>query len=300
MIFQRKLLLSVTAILLLSLTGQAAPTWVAIGSEEPASASLTLINDALNATELDFQLAGYYQETRLINGKPYLAISAEDMTPLLRAGAPDLPKLYRSILIPDNARMTLEIEVLAYRDITLPNLLPSKGNLTRDIDPATVPYTFGSVYQQDAFYPEQIASLSNPYVLRDARGLVIQMHPFRYNPVQGTLRIYTHLRLHLSSAGPARQAIKHLSSQAVSRSFQLVYEKHFLNYGTNSVLYDLPQENGRMLIITADNYYDAVIPLMEWKRTRGLPTEIVRISDVGNNATSIKYFVQQHYIPWKD
>ncbi|MEA3287154.1 MAG: C25 family cysteine peptidase, partial [Candidatus Marinimicrobia bacterium] len=295
MFFNRHLKLIILVLLLAASALQAKNQWLGFQNQSSSSPAVVTHIDNLSGTELDFQLSGYYRSEVEIEGSSYLLISAPEMTPLLKTGAPDLPKYYRSIIIPDNAQMQLSVEVLEYHDITVEKLVPSKGNLTRALNPASVPFEFGEEYQQDAFYPEQIASLSAPYVMRDLRGAVIQIHPFRYNPIAGILRIYTHLRLNVETVGLARQAIKTKFTTTLDRGFLPVYENHFINYASNTVLYDLPVETGNLFIIAADNYYNATLPLVNWKRTRGLATEIIRVSEIGNNASSIKDAIQTRY-----
>jgi hypothetical protein len=67
--------------------------------------------------------------------------------------------------------MELNLEVLAYEDFPLKNLAPSKGNLSRAVNPQTVAYTFGDSYRQNRFFPAEIAAAGEPYILRDVRGL---------------------------------------------------------------------------------------------------------------------------------
>ena len=75
-----------------------------------------------------------------------------------------------------------------FRDV---NVAPSKGNLYRNVDPATVPYEFGGAYSADAFFPKKVAELRTPFVYRDFRGQTVDFHPVQYNAVTGVLRVYT-------------------------------------------------------------------------------------------------------------
>jgi hypothetical protein len=49
-------------------------------------------------------------------------------------------------------------------------IAPSKGDFSRQIDPESVPYTYGPAYQQNAWYPGKLAELSDPHIFRDFRG----------------------------------------------------------------------------------------------------------------------------------
>ena len=54
-------------------------------------------------------------------------------------------------------------------------------------------YTFNKTYQTDAFYPNDIVQLNEPYIVRDFRGQVVEFHPVQYNPITKILRVYTNI-----------------------------------------------------------------------------------------------------------
>ncbi len=54
----------------------------------------------------------------------------------------------------------------------------------------------------------------------------------------------------------------------------------------------------RYLIITHDDYYDAVLPLAEWKTQKGMKAKIVRLSEIGSDSTQIKNYVVKAYGSW--
>ena len=111
----------------------------------------------------------------------------KDGTPLLQEGAPNLLKLTKSIIIPDQARMKIEVVSSSFQEYHNVDILPSKGNLYRNIDPATVALKHGEVYQKDAFFPGEVAELRTPHIVRDFRGQTAVIYPFQYNPVQKLL-----------------------------------------------------------------------------------------------------------------
>lgn len=59
------------------------------------------------------------------------------------------------------------------------------------------------------------------------------------------------------------------------------------------------QEIGaRYLIITHDNFYDAILPIAEWKHRKGLRTKVVKLSEIGSTTTQIHDYVQNAYNTW--
>ncbi len=62
----------------------------------------------------------------------------------------------------------------------------------------------------------------------------------------------------------------------------------------------IPVQNGgaHYLIITYDDFYNAVKPLAEWKTQKGVKAKIVKISEIGNDSTLIKNYVRIAYNSW--
>ncbi len=59
------------------------------------------------------------------------------------------------------------------------------------------------------------------------------------------------------------------------------------------------QETGaRYLVITHDNYYDAIQPLAQWKHKKGMKTEVKRLSEIGSTQEQIKAYIQNAYDTW--
>ena len=109
----------------------------------------------------------------MVGGRDYLAVNLEGEGRVMKEGSgyPHLPALYRSIMIPDAAKMEVNVLNQAFTDYTDVDLISSKGDLLRIVDPATVPYTFGDDYNRDAWFPSDIATLREPYILHDVRGV---------------------------------------------------------------------------------------------------------------------------------
>ena len=61
-------------------------------------------------------------------------------------GSPDLPKMSTSIIIPDDKNMDIEVISSNYIEYENINIAPSKGNLSRLINPENVPYIFNDSF----------------------------------------------------------------------------------------------------------------------------------------------------------
>ena len=61
---------------------------------------------------------------------------------------------------------------------------------------------------------------------------------------------------------------------------------------------ELFSEGARYLLITPDQYYDAVLPLAEWKHKKGMMTKIAKLSEIGEHASDIKSYIRNAYNNW--
>ncbi|MFH1748069.1 MAG: C25 family cysteine peptidase [Planctomycetota bacterium] len=244
---------------------------------------------------LHYALRDYLLGSVLVDGQKYATITLDDGTPMLVAGAPDLPKTCGSLIIPDASAVTVNIISAEFEEITL-QVAPSKGNLLRTVDPASVPYEFGSEYQANDFYPGELARLSDPYILRDHRGVDVRLYPFQYNPVSGLLRVYTDIVLEVVPNGDSELNVpdRQYGAKALSQAFHQIYSHHFLNY-TPPLRYAPMDEDGDLLIIAYDAWIANVQPLADHKSAIGIDTTVVGVSTIGNNAISIKNYIQNVY-----
>jgi hypothetical protein len=269
--------------------------WESITSTQPVPADLSLISSSTYSSEIQVTLKGFYIEDIAIKNATYHRITLENGTQLLEKNAPDLPKLTTSLIIPDMANTTVKVLKSKYKEYKNIEIAPSKGNFTRDIDPATVKYNFGVEYFLNKDYPGDIAKLRDPFILRDYRGQTIVVQPFQYNPVTKTLRVYYDLKIKLETGkgNPVNPFIAKNSNQKINQEFNQIYQHQFLNY--NSSKYTALGDYGKMLIITHPNYLSAMQPFVEWKNLSGIPTEIVTTTTAGSTASAIKTYVNTYY-----
>jgi len=268
--------------------------WISINSDEPASAEINLISSNLETSIVHINLDGYFMnEVTTPRGSAYV-INVGNGTSMLEEGYPDLAKLTASLIIPDRAEMAVEVissEYLEYTDI---EVAPSKGNLTRDIDPSKVSYKYGEIYNNDMFYPGELAGLRDPYILRDHRGQTLIIYPFQYNPVTKTLRVYTDLTVRIFATGNEGKNPLHrtVTPETVSQDFNILYDRHFMN--ATQTRYTPVEEEGNMLIICYADFFEAMLPFVEWKTLSGRPVEMVDVAEIGNS-NAIKTYVADYY-----
>jgi hypothetical protein len=229
------------------------------------------------------------------NGIMHLA-RLDNGASILKQGAPDIQKISRSIIIPDNADMNIKIlssKFTEYEDISI---APSKGNLSRLINPENIPYEFGSEYSQDAFFPSTVANLQDPYILKNLRGQAVDFYPIQYNPVQKILRVYTEITIKVYAEGESSLNVLQRKSgtQVLAREYKNIYEGHFLNFISDN-RFDYVDDHGNLLIISYGSFMEEMQPLVDWKSRKGVPTEMVNVSDIGLNSSAIGNYVDNYY-----
>lgn len=250
-----------------------------------------------NATPSETEFTVQLNQYQLVPGdKRYpqaVRIKAKNLSPMLEAGVPDLPRFTTSVIIPGTAAMDAVILDAQYVDLPNITLLPSKGNLKRTVNPDDVPYPFGDTYQRDAFFPANPITLKTPYIMRDYRGMAVHVSPFQYNPVTKVLRVYSQIKVKVFTNGTdTTNALSTPPPATVDADFDKIYARQFLNY--LSVFSPLTEE-GNMLIICHDAWMAKLQPLVTWKNTIGRRTTLVSASAAGGTAAAIKSYVANYY-----
>jgi PKD repeat protein len=269
--------------------------WMETGSPISVPAKINMVSSTIDRSVIHFTLKGFdLREVQTPNG-PAFSVEVENSTPILEAGAPDLPKITASLIIPDMAGMSIRVISSGFRDYPDILVAPSKGVIMRDTDPSTVPYHFGNMYSEDKFYPGTLSGTREPYIIRDVRGQTIIAYPFQYNPVTKTLRVYYDLTIELyktseSGTNPLNNSI---SVKKIPTDFLSVYQHQFINF--DAMTYTPLGEYGNLLVICYGSFLSAMQPYVEWKRAEGYHTELINKDSVGTTAAQIKSYIANYY-----
>jgi len=282
-------------------TRLAVASFVLIFSTVQLSLAQNVFTYAQNSPEeifIDLEFPEVQLHEVTINGQLYNVVTMDGASPLLKKGAPDLPKFTQSFIIPDQKAMEIEIISGDFYEIEDVYIAPSKGNFTRDISPSEVPYSFSSSYSIEQFFPSDLASLRDPHILRDFRGQNVIVNPVQYNPTTRILRVYTDLELLVKESDEAEllnpfSRLKPL--QQISFDFLDVYKRHFMNFDQYMMMYTPVADNGKMLIISDSTFLDEMGPFVKWKEERGMDIIVADVQSIGNTSTAISTYVSTVY-----
>lgn len=262
-----------------------------ICSVSVASAQFNVINQTEQKLEVNFKLGKMF----LNSNSGFTRITDENTSPILEKGSPDLGKYSFSMMLPATGEPSLSVtegDYVEYEGITI---LPSKGSLKRNINPSDVALEYGDAYAQNQFYPANRASLNQPFILRNVRGVAVHVFPYAYNPVTKVLRVYKNMRISVTT-NQAKSGVNPLTSiQHADGAMQPVYENLFINYERPQLRYTPLQEKGEMLIISQPACVNAVQPLADWKIQKGIKTTVVSTAVTGTTQSAIKTYISNFY-----
>lgn len=205
----------------------------------------------------------------------------------LEQGLPDLQHLTTS-LIREGQEAQVQVlnkKIKTFYDV---DILPSRGNLYRNQDLSVIPYKKGARYNEDRFFPSQVASFGDAYHFRDFPGIPLKVTPMQYNPVTREFRLLQEvlLKVTFTNSSPA--------PKSVTREYKPIYHRHFLNY--EPAKYTPVEEKGEMLVFTHADFDQDIRPFVEWKNITGIPTKQIRIDTLGSgSAQDIKSYIAQYY-----
>ena len=272
--------------------------YVMLNSGDPG-VQVNVLSSGVNSTTIEYVFNGYFSQEVPINGTNYLSLEAPGMVWLMEKGMPQLPIYRKSLIIPDMAAMNYRIISSDFEEVYTEPIMPSKGHMTRDIDPATVPYTFNNYYRTDSWYPENNITLEEPFIVRDLRGMTIQFNPMQYNPAENKLRIYKKIVIEVYtdfSKNVVNPFVRQQPLTKVSSEFTEIYRTLFMNYGMDNNRYDSIPEPGRLLVIYASQYSGAITNWIQWKQERGLTVLTAEYpTATGSGASAVKTYIQNLY-----
>jgi gingipain R len=265
------------------------------GAAVAQSVQVDVLDGTPGHTLIHYSAVTYDSAAIDIGGQAHLALWMEGEGYFDEVGAPRLPHVCRSVVLPDVGEAQVRVVSGQYHDVPGVLVAPARGPISRDIDPATVPFTFGPQYSTDAWYPASPATLRAPYVMRDVRGVVVEANLLQYNPVTRTLRVWDELELVVATTGSGGVNPYDRASQPDRKTVQseLLNQRHFLNYQVDDRSTGPPL--GDMLVISHGPFMAAMQPFVNWKNAIGMPTTIVDVATIGLSSTAIKNHIESVY-----
>ncbi|MFO7895308.1 MAG: C25 family cysteine peptidase [Candidatus Cloacimonadales bacterium] len=238
--------------------------------------------------QLSFRTSSFELSETTINGETFTTIKTEAGVTSNDKGFAALPYYHASVRL-ENKNVNLDISTDSYEEYQLEYpLLPARGTIYRDVDPSTVPYEIADESIVDEFYPNDVATATEPYIIRDVRGTNVYFHPFQYNAATQTLRVYNTINARIIENDSAVINPLPASRATKTKVMDNLYRTVFINYTTDRFDNEL-DEFGSILVITTAEYAEAIAPYVQWKREKG---HTVYVEETSGNVTSL---VEEQY-----
>ncbi|GEM_PF-5069758 len=249
-----------------------------------------------SSVELSVKLPEFKFNNVNTNQGVYKTITGGFGSAILKKGAPELLKITTTLQIPHNNVANVQVVGADYEDFNDVLIAPSKGVLFRDVDPATVPYTFGKEYNQDKFFPENLTKANNTFVFRRKTGQTVEVYPFQYNPVKRVLRVYKSLELKVTFAASGRSTEKFNTRNTPDNNlFEGLYDDLFINNSKATGRYNAVDYEGKMLVVAHADFADEMADFVTWKNQRGQETKIVTYTEIGGTKTKLREYIKTKY-----
>ena len=114
--------------------------WEGISSVSPVSAKMDLLNSNITTSTIEFRLDGFNLIDVSTDKGDAFIIKIEGGASIMELGSPDLYQLATSVIIPDDKHMEIRVLSSEYKEYKNILIAPSKGNLSREVNPSEVLY----------------------------------------------------------------------------------------------------------------------------------------------------------------
>ncbi|NOR17874.1 T9SS type A sorting domain-containing protein [candidate division WOR-3 bacterium] len=244
---------------------------------------------ASNELSMTFDVQLYGCDAQLIDTKDMFNTNNEVFTLLTisdgyhmgEIGKPKLPVIKKTIGVPHNARIEIEVLRSEYNDVSLPSfgidnrIMPALESVLKLPGQKPTLAIDEIIYGRDALYPQEIVRIEKVDVMRGHRLAVIEVAPIQYNPVSNMIRYYTDIEIKITFIGGDMAKTKQLVAQDYSSLYEDFIKKRVLNYQFfANITRDVPPLPIHYLIITHNNFQNQINNLAHWLKKKGFKVKV--------------------------
>jgi hypothetical protein len=222
-----------------------------------------------------------YEPLKIIDTKNYATVHLDNLKYMYSDGYPILPYFTKTYTFPLGTQIK-NIHVAAKESETIflnKKICPAPTASSSGLSNSMVTVSEGDVYSKDEFYPNDWYNYHIGVGIHNGQRVVyasFHIYPILYNPVKNELRFSKDIDLYFNYNIPAEPVVIHDE-------------------------YDL-------IIITPDQFFEALEPLKQHKNNYGINTIIVRLDEIydgtyfsvngRDDAEKIKYFIKESIETW--
>jgi hypothetical protein len=283
------------------------PTWIPLKPVEDKMSQLNILQSDFAQINLEIKIPGIWSEEIATAGGTYSSLSIPSAGVTTEISRPSLPVISRMVQIPFGADVSLNLVSYESTEKSLSEL-----ELTRPIVPVqpSVPKIAGAerqirfaldqnYYKQDVFMPEKPVELGKIGVIRGHRFVTVLVYPVSYNPKSGRIKIYSNIKIKLLLSGSDITTTENQLRRYESSPFEELCSKLLVNYRSFApvVKTTSPSPPG-YLIITHQEFYQALADLVKWKTHKGFQVTVAQVPEIGSTQEEIKAYIQDAYQNW--
>jgi gingipain R len=204
-------------------------------------------------------IPGYHEKLVKFGDQECTVIHMPGSSAYMLKGCPVVPKITKLVKIEHDCKFKVEVVELEEVEVDLKApIVPSKGHFTREIDPESMPFEFGPVYQEDAYWPSAEAqfSIGENFQWRDACGVRLQVLPLRANHVQMKMKVLKSAVLVIKTEQAVYSGFRAVASQP-NETYSRMYSDMFLNYEEPTYRTrsnELNGDNRKLVVVTPEKY----------------------------------------------
>ncbi len=282
----RRLAAVFALVLAASIVSTAAADWIAVepAAPEGTPAIVTVVDRAADHLDLRLEIAGLDLHAASGAAAGYRIAEIPGESTLQQVGHPAVPVVARWIAAP--AGSWVELLDRDVDTVQVGALAPVQPSRYRD-RPAPAFAVVDEAYTSARPLPAEVATLEAEGQLRRQPVARLEIHPVRYTPRTGELEIARTLELRVRFAQPMPLAPP--EGPTFDRLMDLWLVGHASARAT------APPVPESMLMIVADDYLEAVEPLVRWKTRRGIQVTVLSMGEVGSSAQDVFLAIQEAY-----
>ncbi len=248
---------------------------------------------------LEFNVADIDQQIVELNSESFTAFTAPGEGITYDYGKPILPMVSRFVVVPPNVAIELVVES---GDV---QVIPAESPPPMNLDEELAAYLeVDEPEPLQGVYPETIAEMSIPTIMRGVRMVKITTHPVQYDSENNVYLYHENIRTELRYTNDAPvNAVRNPVRRNKSREFQNVINNLVVNPSEPSRddIENLSPYAGHMLVACHENAILHAQPFLEWRRKSGYKVDIMSVSSgQGGNINTVRGMIQDRYDEYVD
>jgi len=260
-----------------------------------------LTSASASAIEIRASTPGARFGETTIAGQRYLTLGGEGYVIAGQVGAPALPVVRQMIEVPLEADVSLELLESSTKTVSLAGLglkgtiAPVQPSQPKCGKPTPTAPPSAEIYG-NSFYPSELLAISDDFIMRGHRIVVVEIRPVRYNASLAELEVTSDISFQLKLEGSDLARTNSEADRLNSAPFNRILQPVVLNYNQGRPV-GISNTAERILIITADMFQTDLAPFVTLKQQQGFGVSVVNLTTIGaNTTTAIKNYIKAQYL----